>query len=256
MKIQSVGNFTPCPDFDLAELQSINANFLDATDKKDREVNAYILTLALIFNDLKGLLWVLERLSEGKSKEQGISAYKGQWGGFNNQYNRLVMGVLHELLELVNKNQKILEHPLFKSCLQKQSKDVKKYWGLIAHYATNRKGKKPTTDLGYALLLVRNNAAFHYYQTDSLYQGYQNWKSKACPESKFAYVSLGQTMMTTRFFFADAASENCVNTLLNMQGLEMTNISEVIHQVNSALRFIVERYIKNQNSQMPSSSKR
>src|SRR3990167_4260638 len=83
--------FKPCADFELAELKKFKANFLEANEPTKRKLNAFILALALIFNDLKGLLWVIERLVEGTPQEKGITAYLGQWSGFNNQYNRLVM---------------------------------------------------------------------------------------------------------------------------------------------------------------------
>nr|MBL7684504.1 hypothetical protein [Deltaproteobacteria bacterium] len=167
-KNSTKSTFVPLPDFELADLRKFPPDFLKSTDPKKRNLNAFILMISLVFNDLKGLLWVIERLVEGEPKQPGISSYRGQWGGFNSQYKLLVIGLLWELLEAIKENKSALDHPDFKSCLEKQTKKIKLFWDILVNHATQRSGKKPKTDLGITLFMIRNNASFHYYQTKNI----------------------------------------------------------------------------------------
>ena len=48
--------FQPCPDFDLAPLEKLPANILVTRDPEELKLNGFMLSLSLIFNDIKGLL--------------------------------------------------------------------------------------------------------------------------------------------------------------------------------------------------------
>ena len=52
---------TPCPDFDLAPLEAFpKVALLAGRNTPD----SFVLVLSLAFNDLKGLIWIIEQLNK------------------------------------------------------------------------------------------------------------------------------------------------------------------------------------------------
>lgn len=245
--------FIPCADFDdLASLDTLDRDILHSVDPKKTKLNTFILSLALIFNDLKGLLWVHGRLEEGKPKDKKPTPYMGQWGGMNIQYWRLACGVLRELLIAIDKNVTVIQHEDFILCLKKQDKIVMRAWKNLVDVSAGH--KKPGTSLGHFLLMIRNNLSFHYFQSEMLMMGYEKWREKEVLGSEAAYMSRGRNMSESRFYFADAASETCFLDELNKNKMNFSNVSEFVKQVNNALRFIVAAYMLLEQKKCPKRS--
>lgn len=245
-KLLNISPLTRCKDFELlSPLIKLNPNLFSSSDKEKLKLNKFILALALIFNDLKGLLWVMERLKEGKPPlTESLTPYRGQWSGFNNQYIRLIVSLLWELLTTIDKNDTVLHDPEFKNCIKSLSTKLKKDWNDITSHALGNKKGKPITKLGKFLMMIRNNNGFHYYSTDTLFKGYEIWKNTKSPSSEFAGASLGKNMAETRFYFADAACEMFFNEELKKNCITLNNVSSFINQVNQTIRFIVDSYLE------------
>lgn len=92
---------------------------------------------------------------------------------------------------------------------------------------------------------VRNSLAFHYrYGGSSITGGYQRHfaTTPRRPESEHAYMSLGESMERTRFFFADAAAQAAVREKVRTLGLPADTVVGYSRMLNMALRFIVEEF--------------
>ena len=68
-----------CPDFDLAPLERFPPEVFASKDYNP--VDAFILTLALAFNDMKGVQWFIVQLDKCKPEETGIGPKVGEWYG-------------------------------------------------------------------------------------------------------------------------------------------------------------------------------
>jgi hypothetical protein len=240
------------PDFELADLQTLPSNFLETDDVEKKSVGAFILTLSLIFNDLKTFSWLNEQIIAGDSGIQELTAYNGQRSGFNLHMRRMIIGCLWEFLKAIKCNQDVLKHPEFLACLSKQTENVKKIWKTIVEHATEVEQKEPPKKtLGYLLFAIRNATSFHYSYTGHLYNGYEKWRQGTQPHNQKAYVSLGNSMMKTRFYFADAASDAYLEGVFKEQDISIKELFDFVREVNVSVRFIVEAYIQDYIEKVP-----
>ena len=89
-----------CPDFELANLIELPRDLfpLAGTD----QLGAFVLSLALAYNDLKGVYWWSKQLDRCAPADQHtINRYLGQWVGEWSQIGRYSIGVIHEILRAV-----------------------------------------------------------------------------------------------------------------------------------------------------------
>ena len=94
------------------------------------------------------------------------------------------------------------------------------------------------------LVKIRDNISFHYKQPKKLVEGYRRhfFESKLHAANAHAYVSLGNTMGHTRFFFADAAVSGSLTLFQDKQFLN--RIVKVSDAANLAIRFLMEEHIR------------
>jgi hypothetical protein len=86
----------PCPDFDLAPLERFDPGLLLSGKNS---TDAFVLMLALAFNDLKDENWTRQQLDNCTPDDMTkIDATVGQWQGMRIQFTRHVLAILHELL--------------------------------------------------------------------------------------------------------------------------------------------------------------
>src|SRR5258706_15634450 len=88
---------TPLPDFDLAPLQGFDPTKLNIAGQTD--VGRLVLTLAVVFNDVKGLEYLAYQLDCGLKRykaEHGLGV-RGQLNGMISQILRARVGVFREL---------------------------------------------------------------------------------------------------------------------------------------------------------------
>lgn len=232
--------FKPLPNYELAPLRKCNRDLFATDDPSLKKLHGFILSLGLIFNDLKGIIWVSDLLTEGKQLDDAISAYCGQWGGMKSQMLRVGYGIINELLQLIEKNKRCLEHPRFILCLEYLGSDIRKSWQEISDCAVNNPEK---SELRKFLHTVRNEAAFHYYQTEHLMNGYELWRKAEGEHSRYACFSFGANMESTRFYLSDAASQFHLQERLRKHNIANGQIKQFLQSINEVLRFIVETYI-------------
>lgn len=240
---------TDCPDFDLAPLEGFSPGAL-APEKGDpinvQRTKKLTLTLALVFNDLKLISWTKEQLKRGRrpSDPTRISRYAGQWYGMSGSANRLGVGLLVELGKVLQDNNKLLNEEPLLSCIGKLKGKKKAAWNDLMDFANGRRSKSGLTAF---LRSIRNEVAFHYdvkQDGETLMNGYRTHFSKKSADAQYAYVSLGETMETTRFYFADAAVSEVISTKSAAALIASQDLESFGQNVNVALRFIVEEMIK------------
>ena len=189
--------------YDLASLESFDPDAFRGDDNVPQWVCNFVLTLALVFNDLRDLVYVHKLLLS--QKPSGEFRINRHWGAYNGAWYhsiRLMVALIHEVLNLVNANQKTLEHPFFKAVLRQIPREAREQWSALVQAA---QGKQVDTLVGKFALLVRNKLVFHYDPKEIFY-GYSRFFSSHSQGAKSAFVSRGASMSETRYFFADAAA--------------------------------------------------
>ncbi|HKW03569.1 MAG TPA: hypothetical protein VJN96_27330 [Vicinamibacterales bacterium] len=234
----------PLPDFELAEPEKFDPNVL--TSSGNDAVDAFVLTLAHVFNDLKSLSWVAYQMKSGIGNvtSRADDPYLGQVNGFNEWCNRQMISVVNEFLVLVSKSTLAIEAAPFRECLAACSGVTQDQWDSIVDVAFDR--KKKAGPFAKYLRLIRNKVG-HHYESGPLLEGYKNhfFVVKPVGVSDFAYASLGSRMETTRFFFADAASQAYVRRILDDEQDTLLNRAlDTVLEVNETLRFILEAYLR------------
>jgi hypothetical protein len=237
----------PLRDFDLAPLLAFPPAVF--TGRKNDQVGAFVLSLALAFNDLKNLAWFNWEVESGWDRTQpnGISSYEGQLHGMRAWHSRMVVALLHEVLLAIREAERagVLNDPEFVACLPGVRSPHRKTWETVRDAAIGETG---TTPLHKFLLYVRNNAAYHYYQPKALVAAYDRFyhapeSARFAPRNTAAYASLGGTMELTRFYFADAAAQIVLADQQAENGIDEKAVSRLLKSMNAALRYIVEAYL-------------
>lgn len=144
-------------------------------------------------------------------------------------------------------NRSIVDHPAFRACVDRVPPDARVSWDAIVAAASDvpRNERGRASSLVRALETIRSNATFHYYQTRGLVKGYNAFVEQRGTDGK-AYVSLGRTLSSSRFYFADAAVERVVQETLSQHGLKLLHMTTIhADNVNRALRMLVEAYLRN-----------
>jgi hypothetical protein len=239
------------PDFQLAPLRALPA---DTFRSHAPEVDAFVLSLALAFNDFKGLEWFRFQLDKGEPDVFGVNEYCGQYIGMGLHLTRLSLGLVHEVLLAVQKadDNGIPARSEFRAAVELLKPEAASLWRGFVSVAQGRNAPEHSGFLKW-LAQVRNNAAYHYYQPKKLLQGYQKYFSQTptTPHNAHAYVSFGPTMEESRFYFADAAVGASYE---NVDG--MMKAGELKKQINKVLRSVVEAYVLSRNPDMPRPSRR
>jgi hypothetical protein len=207
----------------------------------------FILALALIYNDCKDAIYAHAELAT--AKPEGPPKKTRAWGAFGGaQFHafRAVAGLLHELFELIRDNRELLSHSFFASVLQQLPSASREAWAALVTVASEA---VPTDPLGKRLLLLRNKVFFHYDQK-AIFSGYAQHFLGSTKRDERAYVSRGDSMRTTRFYFADAAATGYLNVLMGAEQAEAlkAELAEIIGQVNHGLMMIVRTFIQRRGS--------
>lgn len=190
------------------ELLHINPELLVSKNKEDKLENFFI-TLGLVFNDLKGLV-LFSKLLEDHYEKPGVdeaTIHAGNYNGTVVQINRLIASTIHEFFIFLDKNRAISDESEFKEILSKISKQDQDLWRGL--FEASQGNLSSANNFLEAILKIRNNVGFHYYQAGKLLRdGYKSlFSRKERERNKVAYYSIGETIETTRFFFSDAAAE-------------------------------------------------
>jgi hypothetical protein len=185
--------------------------------KGDDPFAMFMLALAVVFNDHKGLFLLSDGIDSLKPPDGEISAHAGEWHGLNMQIYRLRIGMFRELFTLIETFLTEANGPQMQRILKRIPPGARVHWEDLVRVALDKGG---VSDKKFKTILVkiRANLSFHYYQPKQLVAGYRRhfFESEVQPGNAHAYASLGKNMERTRFYFADAAiqgSLRCCKTV-------------------------------------------
>jgi hypothetical protein len=214
----------------------------------DDERGRFFLSLALVYNDLKGLAYFCGLAKRDGERPPGeVSPEAAEQNGVQLQITRYLIGVLHELLKLLKASEAIVRSAKVVALTSRMPTEARKDWMAVVDVALGGPGQ-PTTGLAKLLLLVRNNFSFHYDQPKNLAKGYAQafFVDPAPPGRDKAYFALGRTMEFTRFFYADGAAQAGVIDWGEKTSVEnlTDEVTKLASKVNVALRFLVGGFVE------------
>ena len=228
-------------------LESFDSSVFIAEDKQEQAVCGFVLMLALIYNDLRDIMFLLNlHLKDEPKIPKNISTEAGHYAGLNLHGIRLIQMSIYETLYLIKGRQATIDHPLFQSTIQALGKKDKQCWSDLINAATN----KPDQEINQFrefLDTIRDKITAHYVGIDQLVQGYKlNFFDRADQKPLDAYISRGSKMSESRFYFADAAVQGLVKTHLTENENEFRDkMREYVGNINRAIYSIVEKFINN-----------
>ena len=188
------------PNYQLANLKTFSLNAF--MQKGETEVAQLNLNFGVIFNDFKDMLWFLDLIVPSLQRERQKvgpntkNAKLGQLCGMQQHCQRILAGCAWEFIQTIEKNMTVIRSPEFDTLVQCSDKNVYKAWGEIIDTIYNKR------DLYKTLVEIRNNANYHYYNTNYASKGIDHYRSRI---DDIGFISLGTNPEETRFYFAEAA---------------------------------------------------
>jgi hypothetical protein len=231
------------PGFEeLAPLESFDDNVFISDNPDEQKVCDLVLTLSLIYNDLKNYMWALDQLEKTKPKKRRIARYNGQHSGFNLHMNRLFYAHIRALYDVVNKNQDVIKLPLFEKTIKTLNPDLRELWLALVSIATDGRVNGLDKSIKKVLEQIRHTSISHY-NISEIGRGYKEFFSK---NPMRAFISHGNKMGKTRFYFADAAIEGYISGILGSEIKNLiSNIDPFMDRVVLTLYNIVINFIQN-----------
>lgn len=236
------------------ELRHIDPHRLISEDKNDKVAN-FFLVLAVVYNDMKGLAFLEKLVFDTYEQPLPIDAsfHTGTYGGITTQTRKIFISNLQEFFKFLEENKNILETTEFKDVLKRTNKDIENRWNNIVDIALGNNTSKDAFEFTNYLIKIRNNVAFHYYQSGKeLRSAFRNYfyKKEKIEQNKLAYYSIGENIETTRFFYADAAVFEYLRSTTNdsAEGFDYkykAEISEILNNICWTILRLLKAYLKN-----------
>jgi hypothetical protein len=165
----------------------------------------------------------------------------GNYGGVGAHLLRLSAGLLHELTNLINDHESLLSGQPFTRLVRTLPLNAREAWDSIVAASQSRPSSDP---LAMLLVRARNKVAFHY-DAEEIGRGYRAAFIDKHAKFSTPFISRGEAMADTRFYFIDAAAEVYMEDVT--QGVVAAQFLDaslpLFNQVNHALREIVIRFL-------------
>jgi hypothetical protein len=135
--------------------------------KEDEQFRGFLLTLALLFNDLKNLILLNDTVSPVyKSKPYEVNGHFGERFGVRTYLIRLLHSSLHEAVVLLRESKEVCESERMKSLIARTPGDTQIVWNILKKIANEEPIDDARFDslvkLTQSLKQVRNNIGFHF----------------------------------------------------------------------------------------------
>lgn len=230
----------------LVPFESFDSSVFIGTDEIPQEVCDLVLSLALAYNDYHDVAFAHTLINElGEIPEYPPTTRLGFRNGLRSTIIRVQAGFVHELLDVIRDNEKVIESAPFQRILRKLSSGGRAAWASLFSVAINKPSKD---ELAQALVIIRNKIAFHYDPRE-LGRGYAaafvNQANKRQP-----LISRGSSLIETRFYFADAAAHTYFVARSQASAADdfFHGTSEFLQTINRALHEIVTRFINSRSA--------
>lgn len=217
--------------------------------KNDDKVGEFFLVLGVFYNDLKSLVFHLRQLEVffQDTPKDVPSPKNGEFGGMKIHLERLMVSIVYEFLNFLEKNTDVMDTTEFKLLLGALKKDLQEKWDLLRQIAKDEK-KLPKSNFGKALYFIRNKTAFHY-DPKIISKGFVDYYyvDKKHFGNKIAYYNIGETMESTRFYYCDGAVQRSTRSQIEKfmePDLFMKDLSKTISNLNFSLMYLLKEYIR------------
>ena len=226
-----------------AELETFDAAAFKATPDMPASVCSFVLALAAVYNDSKDVIYALQLLRASMPELPPRKCRS--WGiyfALDAHLFRIHVGLLHELFELIKDNKKVIQSAPFRGLVKQMHRESRQSWRTLVDVAL---GSTPADPFGYSLLMARNKIAFHY-DAKRIMRGYEDYFLGPQRRDDRAYISRGDNLSNSRFYFADAALQACAQSVAadcDWQKL-VNELQGVFRTVNLALMGVVETFIQ------------
>lgn len=217
---------------------------LDRNTKNN--IDKFFLPLSLIYNDLKGLLLLDKTFREVYSEPNRnfANVHLGEFSGVRVQILRLVTGLVSEFFNYLIKNEKFINDPIFKHFEKRINKKIRNKWYKLLEIAFE--DKSPKSDFLRKILTIRGNSIYHY-SSKELPKAYINnfFNPEKNIGNEKAYFSIGESMETSRFYYADAAAERYLkeNLQIELNENHHTKLLKTVKDMNEVLLSILTYYL-------------
>lgn len=211
---------------------------------EEDKYGGYLLTLAVIFNDLKGLILLHDTIIEvykAPTSITEISEHRGELEGLKIQLLTLLLSSLYEVFEFLEKSRDIYSTERIQKIIKETSSDTQIVWEMLNRIACNDAIEddkfKSFLELKDLLFRIRNNIGFHYQTRKSLLGGYRKFffgDLKITKEARaWAYKSMmGTAVMESRYFYADAALQGYYMDIFKDEKLAQERVDEAFRLLN------------------------
>ena len=226
----------------LASLETFDPSVFVGDDEAPQEVCSLILSLALIWNDCRDVSYARSLLSASRPpSEPGPTREWGDYGGIDLHLFRYQVGLLHELMALVCREQFVARGYYLERLAIRLPSEVRDAWYSLVQVAA---GTAPTDPLGQRLLTIRDRV-HNNYDPRRLLTGYRNHFLGEHREDDRAFISRGGDTGSTRFYFADAAAMGYLEEVPGGDDWDQLreDVQDVMRYVGDALMGIVDGFI-------------
>ncbi|MDB5038838.1 MAG: hypothetical protein JWQ35_2366 [Bacteriovoracaceae bacterium] len=212
------------------------------------KLDGFVVSLALIFNDMKTfiLLWeVLRENSPAPAKDKKGSKHHGQFFGFNQHLFRLQASAFKELTELIAKHRDLFKSSIWERTLKKlNAKDLARWENLVSLSIGKEGSDKWAKELGIFLTKIRTHGGFHYHYIKPIKSAWQRFFKDSAPHSEYAYVCYGKNYEESRFFFADAVfQEIAVELKKDLSKNFDLEFGQYLRDLHFSIRAVVAKYM-------------
>jgi len=233
------------PHFGLAKAERLDPKIF--VKSEDDQLGSFMLALAVVYNDIKSLVWFDQLLLDHEPNKSTPIEKDGQWHGLQEILTKYILGVLHELFKLIKENQDQVSSEEMAEVVKSLRPNVRRKWNTLVTISIDS-SKSETGRFAKSLARVRNNISFHYYDPTTLIKGYLAHFSEDSEDEKrrFAFMSYGKNMAETRFYYADAAVERALELILIEYDAEKAT-KHTLEDVNQALSGLILRFSEMRN---------
>lgn len=219
------------------------------SEKTSDMIDNFFLALALVFNDLKGLI-LFDTLIVEEYRPPGleeITPHAGEYGGVRIQIYKSMIAIINEFFELIKRSKDILSTTEFNLILKTLSQSAQEHWKTIVDIAD---GSNIASDnFSKTLCQIRSNVVSHYYQAD------KNLRKGFCikffekeignfNKNERAYYSVGQNLESTRFYYIDAAVEEYLYAIQTKDIPTKEEYKKLVITIVEDMNFIIASLLK------------
>ncbi len=223
------------------DLEDISPRHL-IDEKNKNDLQSFFLILGLIFNDLKGLIFFQKIVEDNYTKPDvgETTLHAAEYSGLIVQLDKLLIATVGEFFKFIDVNKSVISDIQFHLLLKKNNnQDYINEWNDLINISEG------STILS-KIARVRSNVIFHYdHSMEELRKGFINCffrGEKNLSQHKHAFYSIGDDMEHTRMYYADAAVQSYINSLLDTD--DRSQIRNAIIDMNQTIQWLLKIYLK------------